>query len=622
MPRFMTIWLPRWPVQRRLLERPELRKLPVFVCHRERRGLLTVVSWAWAEPPRRRPAAIRPGMPLAEAMSVLALAHGSRACHIAEVDADDPGADLAGLEQLARWCRRFAATVGIEQPPAEAVKAPECLLLDVGGTAGFFGGEAALARTAAWTLAARGFHARVAIADTPAASWAAAHHTDRVAQSEAVRPAAAGGGSRPDMPWVSTPGHRHRHPHRRWIVVPPGAHRIRTGEGAVLSGLPLESLRLEPAVCGMLREVGIDTLGGVLRLSEKSLASRFPSSLARRLAEFTGGRADPIVTPRAAELPQACHAFDMPLPLAVVDDAAITELLTRLVNQCTRPLAARGEGILTMQARFEPASVAAGTAALPPAVIDVGLFRPSTSVRHLVELIRLRMGRVKLPREVDMIAVEVVSAGLSGCRQRSLFETGSADEPGGSAGAGDADVGQLIDRLAGRLGRGAVFEPKSVADPQPEHAWLPTPPGPGQSQPSQTAAVRTAGSAVRPATGGRIRDRIRRQGLATRPGIMAAGRRPIWMPPRPLPLEPLVAGMVAVAPDGPPMRFRFRGVVHRVLEAHGPERIETAWWRGPTVRRDYYIVETESGARFWLFRRLGRSPRGARGDWYLHGVFA
>ena len=54
MPRIMTIWLPRWPVQRRLLDRPELRKLPVFICRRERRGLLTVASWAWAEPPRRR----------------------------------------------------------------------------------------------------------------------------------------------------------------------------------------------------------------------------------------------------------------------------------------------------------------------------------------------------------------------------------------------------------------------------------------------------------------------------------------------------------------------------------------------------------------------------------------
>jgi protein ImuB len=81
--------------------------------------------------------------------------------------------------------------------------------------------------------------------------------------------------------------------------------------------------------------------------------------------------------------------------------------------------------------------------------------------------------------------------------------------------------------------------------------------------------------------------------------------------------------MIAVVPDGPPVRFRLGGVVHTVATAHGPERIETAWWRGPTVRRDYYIVETESGARFWLFRRLGGRARGPRDSgWYLHGVFA
>ena len=56
--------------------------------------------------------------------------------------------------------------------------------------------------------------------------------------------------------------------------------------------------------------------------------------------------------------------------------------------------------------------------------------------------------------------------------------------------------------------------------------------------------------------------------------------------------------------------------MHEVSACHGPERIETAWWRGPIVRRDYYVVETLSGARFWLFRSL------KGGGWFLHGVFA
>jgi len=560
----MTIWLPCWPVQRRLLERPELRKVPVFVCRRERRGVMTIVAWAWAEPPRtsgrgRRRPDIPPGTSLAEGMAVLALAHGSRACHVAEVIAADPAADLSALERLARWCRRFSPTVGVEEShEASGGAAPECIRLDVAGTAGFFGGEDALARTAIWTLAARGLHARVGIADTGGASWAAARHSDLCAAS------------------VAPPRRDGRIRKRRWAVVPPG------DAAAALAGLPAAALRLDVATLAALGEVGIDTVGGVMRLSGKSLAARFPPLLARRRAEFLGTLAEPPLAPRCAELPRAAHAFDMPLVMADAVADTIGGVLTRLVGECVAPLAARGEGVLALQVRLEPAltlldvhgSRSAGAA---PTVVDVGVFRPSASPRHLVELVLLRLGRSSLPREIDSISVEVVAAATAACRQRSLF--------GGDAGADDdVETAALLDRLAGRLGRAAVCEPRPVADPQPEHAWLASPPG-------------TAGT-------------------GTAAGGVAAGRRPVWLAPKPVRLDVLRAGMVSVVPDGPPVRFRLGGQLHEVARALGPERIETAWWRGPTVRRDYYVAEMESGERFWVFRSL------RDGGWFLHGVFA
>ncbi len=567
MPRIMTIWLPRWPVQRRLVERPELRRVPVFVCRRERRGLMTVASWAWAEPPADRgPGGRRPriaaGMPLAEAMAVLALAHGSRACHVAEVDHDDPAADREALDRLARWCRRFSPTVGVERPPAGT--AAECLQLDVTGTAGFFGGEWPLVRTAAWTLAARGLHARAAIADTPGASWAAAHHTDSVGE-----------------PGAAVTDRRSAWPRRRrFAVVPPGGQRLAAGDGAVLAGLPAAALRLDAATLGLLREVGIDSLGGVLRLSARSVAARFPPLLARRLAEFTGTLAEPLESPGSGELPQASHAFDVPLATRDAIRESIDAVIERLVADCIRPLVARSEGVLALQVRLERAAGVSGLTAVP-IVIDVGLFRSSSSVRHLAELVALRLDRVRLCGEIEAIAVEVVAVAPVDCRQRSLFATGGND-------AGAAEFGILLDRLAGRLGRAAVFEPRAVADAQPEQAWVAAPPG------GRPAAL----------------------------GPAAAGRRPIWMAPKPVRLAPLAArtgeppAFLAVAPDGPPVRFRLGDEVHDVAAAYGPERIETAWWRGATVRRDYYVVETRAGARFWLFRRL------RDGGWFLHGIFA
>ena len=564
---------------------------------------MNVTSWAWAEPPResdgrsrgRHGLRIPAGTSLAEAMALMALTHGSRACHVAEVVADDPTGDRASLERLARWCRRFSPAVAIDTVDEAAVhEFPDCIHLDVTGTAGFFGGESMLVRTAAWTLAARGLHARVAIADTPGAAWAAAHHTDLLAS--------AGGPARPSC-------RRFRRP-QRWAVVPAGE------QATMLSSLPLAALRLDAATTAALGEVGIDSVGGVLKLSAKSLASRFPALLGRRRAQFMGTLAEPLAGNGEGDiLPVATHVFDLPVPTATLTDGMLEALLERLLAECLAPLSARGEGVLALQVRIEhPSGI--GLAPCPPTVIDIGLFRPSLSHRHLSELVRLRLGRLRLPREVDGIAVEVVAAAAAACRQRSLFAN-DGDAPGGANAADQAvAVDMLLDRLAGRLGRDAVFEPRPVADAQPEHAWIASPPA---------VQGRSCGSS-RTRTGGRAGSTPRAAAEASAPQAQAplrlAGRRPLWMPPRPLRIEPLQADLVAVAahdsmpPRQPPLRFRLQGHVHRTAQAHGPERIETAWWRGPIVRRDYYVVETEAGARLWLFRRL------KDGAWFLHGVFA
>ncbi|NBT12605.1 MAG: DNA polymerase Y family protein [Planctomycetia bacterium] len=567
MSRIMTIWLPRWPVQRRLIESPALRKVPVFICRRERRGVMTIVSWAWVLPPRSVPVhagerraapRIPPGMSLAEGMAVLALAHGSRACQMAEIAADDPAADRAALERLARYSRRFAPIVALED-----VERPECIHIDVTGTAGFFGGEEALVHTAVWTLAARGIHARVAIADTPGAAWAAAHHTEQLDDRHRLPP--------------------FRRP-RRFAVVPPG------GQAAALAALPASALRLDAAVLAALREVGIDSIGGILKLSRNSLASRFSPTLAVRLAQFTGARAEPLAPTFDEELPRSAQAFDVPMSLREMGEDAVAAILERLVLRCMSPLTARGEGVTSLQVRFEQWAGAVEREPTPPVVIDVGLYRPSVAVRHVVELVRLRMSRVRLPREIEGVAVEVVATAPALCRQRTLF----AAERESAA----AEVGMLFDRLAGRLGTKAVFEPQVVNDAQPEHAWLGVPPG-GQS--GRMTRVHGSGS-----------------GSATTQGRQAvpAERRPIWMLARPVPLD-VMAVVPAVADAGrPPVRFRWSGEAHEVTVAHGPERIETAWWRGPIVRRDYYVVETQTGERFWIFRRL------KDGGWFLHGVFA
>jgi len=88
--------------------------------------------------------------------------------------------------------------------------------------------------------------------------------------------------------------------------------------------------------------------------------------------------------------------------------------------------------------------------------------------------------------------------------------------------------------------------------------------------------------------------------------------------------HPERAEVLAMVPDGPPRHFRWRGALHQVTEAQGPERIAPEWWRRTAERtRDYYIVEDAEGRRFWLYRDgLYGESGGPTPQWFVHGVFA
>jgi protein ImuB len=99
-----------------------------------------------------------------------------------------------------------------------------------------------------------------------------------------------------------------------------------------------------------------------------------------------------------------------------------------------------------------------------------------------------------------------------------------------------------------------------------------------------------------------------------------APARPVRLFARPEAIEAL-----AEVPDGPPVRFRWRHVMHEIVAAEGPERIAMEWWRdeaGHVLTRDYFRVESKRGLRAWLYRDglYGRETNNSR--WFLHGLFA
>jgi protein ImuB len=76
-----------------------------------------------------------------------------------------------------------------------------------------------------------------------------------------------------------------------------------------------------------------------------------------------------------------------------------------------------------------------------------------------------------------------------------------------------------------------------------------------------------------------------------RPERVLDGEGPPSIPQRPMPRRP---GWLMPAPAAPRER------IETVLA--GPERIEAGWWDDDDVRRDYYVADTVTGRRLWVFR--------------------
>jgi protein ImuB len=93
-------------------------------------------------------------------------------------------------------------------------------------------------------------------------------------------------------------------------------------------------------------------------------------------------------------------------------------------------------------------------------------------------------------------------------------------------------------------------------------------------------------------------------------------RRPLHVLPVPQIIE-----VTAPIPDYPPMLFRYKNKLHKIVKADGPERIEQEWWIEEGNHRDYYCVEDEEGYRYWLFRS-GHYTAEKKHQWFLHGFFA
>jgi protein ImuB len=191
--------------------------------------------------------------------------------------------------------------------------------------------------------------------------------------------------------------------------------------------------------------------------------------------------------------------------------------------------------------------------------IVLSLVAASRDPEHLVNVLRERLGRLQLAGPVTSIAL--ASELLVPLPARSLSFLPAPEDH-------SETVFRLIERLRGRLGDAAVQGLGLAADHRPERAWR-------TSEPGRHAA---AGDFVRRVP------------------------RPLWLLAVP---QRLAASADTPCYEGP------------LTLLAGPERIESGWWDGADVTRDYFVARTTTQSLLWIYRE-----RRDIGTWYLHGFFA
>jgi protein ImuB len=428
--------------------------------------------------------------------TTLATAHGI--CPEVTHYAKDHDRERQRLRLLAEMVYRFSARVSIHEP--------DCLLLEAGGSLKLFGGIYRLKRNLIRLLSEMGHQAEIGIAPTPLVAIAFA-----------------------------------RAGYKGELAPYPSSAALRTYTATGLARMSLGHTELETSLVERLGNMGLETLGQLLRLPMAELGRRFGPSLLDYLARLRGAKPDPrrIVTPVAS------FSERVELLEAVTDKQGLLFPMQRLLGELESWLTARQLGTSRLHWRFAPLQGSA-------VALDVEFSTLQQHRQILLAISRLKLEQTPLPAEI--VFLELASSEAESWRPTSdtLFMQGQRPRH-----APD----QLIDRFRARLGDRACHGLRLYEDHRPEHAWQPT-------------AVRMP------------MHKKRGEDIQTPP-------RPIWLLESPAPVDRSQIELLSGPERIDTGWWDVQGTTERIGSA--PRR---------SVRRDYYVAHHWNGAYCWVFQSL------------------
>lgn len=343
----------------------------------------------------------------------------------------------------------------------------------------------------------------------------------------------------------------------------------------VLGDLPVASLRIPADKAYALSQTGLKRVDDLWMRPRAPIAARFGEEVFRRLDGLMGKLRTPI-TPRF-EAPLYVVERNFADPLGRRED--VEAVLATLAQDLCRLLERHGEGARRVEANLFRTDGLLRR-------VEIASSRPLRDPQAISLLLRERIKAAAERGDEDPLDS---GFGFDLMRLAALHveELNPSQESWTRVVVPLQDKGaELIDKLGARLGAHRVQRLAPHSTHWPDHA------------------ARYVNAATAPAIDWEAEPQL---------------PRPIRVFERPEPVETL-----AEVPDGPPLRFKWRRVMHEVVSIEGPERIAPEWWvqDAQHLTRDYFRVEDKEGRRFWMFREGLYGEDTQRPRWFLHGVFA
>lgn len=334
---------------------------------------------------------------------------------------------------------------------------------------------------------------------------------------------------------------------------------------AELDSLPTASLRISASLIETLTELGLHTVGQLRRIPRSTLPARFGKELQQRLDQLFGLLPE-TVTPLHLCVPVSAE-WNSEEPYC--GRQSLRHLIQQLLESLLSQLKPKRQGIRELL--FQTRGMSGVLCELM-----VRMISPCSSLKHLTELLDLQLDKTVLPEDFLFLRLEAVTVESLRVRQRDLFGLDISQTE-------QDEVHALLNRITSRLGLSSVVRARLVAEVQPELSVVHDPVVAAQPVPAEESSV------------------------PLRPLRLFSQQQPIRM---------VQTGREGSGSGGGgPIHFFWQQQEHRVTRSWGPERIETGWWRGTSVRRDYYGVETQSGCQLWVYCDLDQAT------WFVHGAF-